>query len=140
VLGSVLGLLVLEDVEVNSPDVEELVVEELTKLVVEVEDSEVERVLEVLEVLLCVLESDVVVEVGETLGLVLDSVEEEEDVDETDDDEGTLLLELDSDSEELVRDDEAEVVELEATDEVELRDVVVELTTLEELLETNAPN
>lgn len=139
-LGSVLGLLVLEDVEVNSPDVEELVVEELTKLVVEVEDSEVERVLEVLEVLLCVLESDVVVEVGETLGLVLDSVEEEEDVDETDDDEGTLLLELDSDSEELVRDDEAEVVELEATDEVELRDVVVELTTLEELLETNAPN
>jgi len=140
VLGSVLGLLVLEDVEVNSPDVEELVVEELTELVVEVEDSEVERVLEVLEVLLCVLESDVVVEVGETLGLVLDSVEEEEDVDETDDDEGTLLLELDSDSEELVRDDEAEVVELEATDEVELRDVVVELTTLEELLETNAPN
>ena len=139
-LGSVLGLLVLEDVEVNSPDVEELVVEELTKLVVEVEDSEVERVLEVLEVLLCVLESDVVVEVGETLGLVLDSVEEEEDVDETDDDEGTLLLELDSDSEELVRDDEAEVVEVEATDEVELRDVVVELTTLEELLETNAPN
>lgn len=139
-LGSVLGLLVLEDVEVNSPDVEELVVEELTELVVEVEDSEVERVLEVLEVLLCVLESDVVVEVGETLGLVLDSVEEEEDVDETDDDEGTLLLELDSDSEELVRDDEAEVVELEATDEVELRDVVVELTTLEELLETNAPN
>jgi len=136
----VLGLLVLEDVEVNSPDVEELVVEELTELVVEVEDSEVERVLEVLEVLLCVLESDVVVEVGETLGLVLDSVEEEEDVDETDDDEGTLLLELDSDSEELVRDDEAEVVELEATDEVELRDVVVELTTLEELLETNAPN
>ena len=139
-LGSVLGLLVLEDVEVNSPDVEELVVEELTELVVEVEDSEVERVLEVLEVLLCVLESDVVVEVGETLGLVLDSVEEEEDVDETDDDEGKLLLELDSDSEELVRDDEAEVVELEATDEVELRDVVVELTTLEELLETNAPN
>lgn len=86
-------------------------------------ESDDERVPEVLEVLLSVLERDSLVEVGETLLLELEVVD-------------VVLLVRDEE----VSVDDTLVLELESEVDVELWDVVVELTVDEELLDTDAPN